>query len=217
MKSNHVGLVCGGGWGGRPPPPPAAAVAEGARAATPPPPGRLGGGGNRGWGEHWDSLRKLTVLDAAHTEEVASQVDFVFCAVNMPKAEIKALEEAYARAECPVVSNNSAHRFTPDVPHGHSGDQPSHLEIIPAQRRRLRAPWLHRSEVQLFAAKLCSRPVPAVPLETQPGTGMHLPSHFGAGKTFATWPEMVDNVIPYIGGERGKNPNRNRAEDLGAI
>ena len=63
-----------------------------------------------------ESVKKMTVLDASKVEEVASQVDFVFCAVNMPKDEIKALEEAYAKAECPVVSNNSAHRFTPDVP-----------------------------------------------------------------------------------------------------
>ena len=63
-----------------------------------------------------ESVKKMVVLDAAKVEEVASQVDFIFCAVNMPKAEIKALEEAYAKAECPVVSNNSANRFTPDVP-----------------------------------------------------------------------------------------------------
>ena len=63
-----------------------------------------------------ESVKKMVVLDASNVEEVASQVDFIFCAVNMPKAEIKALEEAYAKAECPVVSNNSANRFTPDVP-----------------------------------------------------------------------------------------------------
>ena len=84
-----------------------------------------------------ESVKKMTVLDASKVEEVASQVDFVFCAVNMPKDEIKALEEAYAKAECPVVSNNSAHRFTPDVPMVVPEINADHIEIIPAQRKRL--------------------------------------------------------------------------------
>ena len=84
-----------------------------------------------------ESVKKMVVLDAAKVEEVASQVDFIFCAVNMPKAEIKALEEAYAKAECPVVSNNSANRFTPDVPMVVPEINADHIEIIPAQRKRL--------------------------------------------------------------------------------
>ena len=82
-------------------------------------------------------VRDMVVLDAANVAEVAARVDFVFCAVNMKKEEIKALEEAYARAECPVVSNNSAHRMTPDVPMVVPEINAEHIEIIPAQRRRL--------------------------------------------------------------------------------
>ncbi|MGN0983848.1 MAG: aspartate-semialdehyde dehydrogenase, partial [Gemmiger sp.] len=95
-------------------------------------------------GDHWmmqtampDSVKNMVVLDAAKVEQVASQVDFVFCAVNMKKEDIKALEEAYAKAECPVVSNNSAHRMTPDVPMVVPEINAEHIEIIPAQRRRL--------------------------------------------------------------------------------
>ena len=84
-----------------------------------------------------ESVKKMVVLDASKVEEVASQVDFIFCAVNMPKAEIKALEEAYAKAECPVVSNNSANRFTPDVPMVVPEINADHIEIIPSQRKRL--------------------------------------------------------------------------------
>ncbi len=84
-----------------------------------------------------ESVKKMVVLDAANVEEVAAKVDFVFCAVNMKKDEIKALEEAYAKAECPVVSNNSAHRFTPDVPMVVPEINADHVHIIPAQRKRL--------------------------------------------------------------------------------
>ena len=84
-----------------------------------------------------ESVKKMVVLDAANVEEVAAKVDFVFCAVNMKKDEIKALEEAYAKAECPVVSNNSAHRFTPDVPMVVPEINADHIDIIPAQRKRL--------------------------------------------------------------------------------
>lgn len=153
-----------------------------------------------------DSLRKLTVLDAAHTEEVASQVDFVFCAVNMPKTEIKALEEAYARAECPVVSNNSAHRFTPDVPMVIPEINASHLEIIPAQRRRLGA---RRGFIAVKSNCSLQSYVPALYPLSRWGLSQVLVCTYqaisGAGKTFATWPEMVDNVIPYIGGEEEKS------------
>ena len=84
-----------------------------------------------------ESVKKMIVADASKVEEVASQVDFIFCAVNMPKDEIKALEETYAKAECPVVSNNSANRFTPDVPMVVPEINADHIEIIAAQRKRL--------------------------------------------------------------------------------
>ena len=84
-----------------------------------------------------ESVRDMVVQDAAQVEQIAAQVDFIFCAVNMPKSEIKALEEAYAKAECPVVSNNSANRGTPDVPMVVPEINADHIEIIPAQRRRL--------------------------------------------------------------------------------
>ena len=101
--------------------------------------------------------KKMVVMDAADVAAVAAKVDFVFCAVDMKKDEIKALEEAYAKAECPVVSNNSAHRFTPDVPMVVPEINAEHIEVISAQR----APWyqtrLHCRKVQLLFAELCSR------------------------------------------------------------
>ena len=106
-----------------------------------------------------ESVKKMVVLDAANVEEVAAKVDFVFCAVNMKKDEIKALEEAYAKAECPVVSNNSAHRFTPDVPMVVPEINADHIEIIPAQRKRL---GTKRGFVAVKSncspAELCARP-----------------------------------------------------------
>ncbi len=126
-----------------------------------------------------ESVKKMVVLDAAKVEEVASQVDFIFCAVNMPKAEIKALEEAYAKAECPVVSNNSANRFTPDVPMVVPEINADHIEIIPAQRKRLGTKRLYRGQVQLQPAEL--RACPASPDEgvwCQQGSGLHLSGHF---------------------------------------
>ena len=126
-----------------------------------------------------ESVKKMVVLDASKVEEVASQVDFIFCAVNMPKDEIKALEEAYAKAECPVVSNNSANRFTPDVPMVVPEINAGHIDIIPAQRKRLGTKRLHRRQVQLQPAELC--PCPAPPDEgfrRQQGSGLHLSGHF---------------------------------------
>ena len=154
-----------------------------------------------------EAAKKLVVLNAADVEAVASQVDFVFCAVYMKKDEIRALEEAYARAECPVVSNNSANRFTPDVPMVVPEINADHLEIIPAQRRRL---GTKRGFIAVKSNCSLQSYVPAMhPLMEEFGVTKALVCTYqaisGAGKTFATWPEMVDNCIPYIGGEEEKS------------
>ena len=153
-----------------------------------------------------ECAKKLVVLDASHVEEVASQVDFVFCAVNMKKEEIKALEEAYAKAECPVVSNNSAHRFTPDVPMVVPEINADHIEIIPAQRKRL---GTKRGFIAVKSNCSLQSYVPALHPLMKFGLDSALVCTYqaisGAGKTFETWPEMVDNVIPYIGGEEEKS------------
>ena len=153
-----------------------------------------------------ESVKKMTVLDASKVEEVASQVDFVFCAVNMPKDEIKALEEAYAKAECPVVSNNSAHRFTPDVPMVVPEINADHIEIIPAQRKRL---GTKRGFIAVKSNCSLQSYVPALHPLMQFGIEKVLVCTYqsisGAGKTFERWPEMVDNLIPYIGGEEEKS------------
>lgn len=152
------------------------------------------------------SMENMIIEDASEVEKVASQVDFVFCAVDMKKEEIKALEEAYAKAECPVVSNNSANRFTPDVPMVIPEINDSHLEIIEAQRKRL------GTKKGFIAVKSnCSLQsyVPAVHPLMDLGVTKILACTYqaisGAGKTFERWPEMVDNVIPYIGGEEEKS------------
>ena len=154
-----------------------------------------------------ESVKKMVVLDAAKVEEVASQVDFIFCAVNMPKAEIKALEEAYAKAECPVVSNNSANRFTPDVPMVVPEINADHIEIIPAQRKRL---GTKRGFIAVKSNCSLQSYVPALhPLMKDFGVSKALVCTYqaisGAGKTFDRMPEIVDNVIPYIGGEEEKS------------
>lgn len=154
-----------------------------------------------------EAAKKLVVLNAADVEAVASQVDFVFCAVDMKKDEIRALEEAYTRAECPVVSNNSANRFTPDVPMVVPEINADHLEIIPAQRRRL---GTKRGFIAVKSNCSLQSYVPAMhPLMEEFGVTKALVCTYqaisGAGKTFATWPEMVDNCIPYIGGEEEKS------------
>ena len=153
-----------------------------------------------------ESVKKMMVLDASKVEEVASQVDFIFCAVNMPKDEIKALEEAYAKAECPVVSNNSANRFTPDVPMVVPEINADHIEIIPAQRKRL---GTKRGFIAVKSNCSIQSYAPALHPLMQFGIEKVLVCTYqaisGAGKTFETWPEMVDNVIPYIGGEEEKS------------
>lgn len=154
-----------------------------------------------------ECARKMVVLDASHVEEVASRVDFVFCAVNMKKEEIKALEEAYAKAECPVVSNNSAHRFTPDVPMVVPEINADHVEIIPAQRKRL---GTRRGFIAVKSNCSLQSYVPALhPLMKDYGVTKCLVCTYqaisGAGKNFDTFPEILDNVIPYIGGEEEKS------------
>lgn len=149
----------------------------------------------------------LVVLDASDVKSVAEKVDFVFCAVDMKKDEIKALEEAYAKAECPVVSNNSAHRFTEDVPMIVPEINAHHIDVIPSQRARL------GTKKGFIAVKSnCSLQsyVPALhPLMKDFGVSKCLVCTYqaisGAGKTFETWPEMVDNCIPFIGGEEEKS------------
>ena len=153
-----------------------------------------------------ESVKKMVVLDAANVEEVAAKVDFVFCAVNMKKDEIKALEEAYAKAECPVVSNNSAHRFTPDVPMVVPEINADHIDIIPAQRKRL---GTKRGFIAVKPNCSIQSYVPAL----TPLTGCGIESIVvctyqaisGAGKTFDTMPEILDNVIPFISGEEEKS------------
>ena len=149
----------------------------------------------------------MTVLDAtADIDNIASQVDFVFCAVDMKKDEIRALEEAYAKAECPVVSNNSAHRHTPDVPMIVPEINPEHAEIIAAQRKRL---GTKRGFVAVKSNCSLQSYVPALHPLMKFGVTKVLACTYqaisGAGKTFESWPEMVDNVIPYIGGEEEKS------------
>ena len=154
-----------------------------------------------------EQAKKLIVLDATNVEEVTKSVDFVFCAVDMKKDEIKNLEEAYAKAECPVVSNNSAHRLTEDVPMVVPEINAEHLQIIEKQRKRL---GTKRGFVAVKSNCSLQSYVPALhPLREEFGLKDVLVCTYqaisGAGKTFTTWPEMVDNCIPYIGGEEEKS------------
>lgn len=155
-----------------------------------------------------ESLKDMTVYDAvADIDTIVSKVDFVFCAVDMKKDEIKALEEMYAKHECPVVSNNSANRFTPDVPMVIPELNPEHIEVIEAQRKRL---GTKRGFVAVKSNCSLQSYVPAIfPLDKEFGVEKCLVCTYqaisGAGKTFERWPEMVDNVIPFIGGEEEKS------------
>ena len=152
--------------------------------------------------------KNLIVLNAQEdVDKIAGLVDFVFCAVDMKKDEILALEERYARHECPVVSNNSAHRWTPDVPMVVPEINPGHLQVIEAQRRRL---GTARGFIAVKSNCSIQSYVPALhPLKEAFGLKRVLACTYqaisGAGKTFKTWPEMVDNLIPYIGGEEEKS------------
>ncbi len=153
------------------------------------------------------SMADMTVLDAtADIKKIAESVDFVFCAVDMKKDEIKDLEEAYAKAECPVISNNSAHRATPDVPMIVPELNASHAEVIPFQRKRL---GTKRGFIAVKSNCSLQSYVPALFPLSEFGVSKVLVCTYqaisGAGKTFDTWPEILDNVIPYIGGEEEKS------------
>ncbi len=155
-------------------------------------------------------MADMIIKDATEDiEEIAKSVDFVFCAVDMKKDEIKALEEAYAKHECPVVSNNSAHRGTADVPMVVPEINADHIKVIESQRKRL---GTKRGFVAVKSNCSLQSYVPAIyPLDKQFGVKEVLVCTYqaisGAGKTFESWPEMVDNVIPYIGGEEEKSEN----------
>ena len=153
-----------------------------------------------------EKARDRRVVNAAEIEKVAGGVDFVFCAVDMPKDQIRALEDGYAKCETPVVSNNSAHRGTDDVPMMIPEINPEHMAVIEHQRARL------GTRSGFVACKPnCSIQgyVPALsPLREFGVSKVNVCTYqaiSGAGKTFKTWPEMVDNVIPFIGGEEAKS------------
>ncbi len=149
----------------------------------------------------------MVVMDAtADMQKIAQGVDFCFCAVNMDKDSLKALEEAYAKAECPIVSNNSAHRFTPDVPMIIPEINADHLEIIASQKKRLntkRGFIAVKSNCSLQSYVPLLHPLMNLGVEYVAVTTYQAIS--GAGKTFETMPEIIDNVIPYIGGEEEKS------------
>lgn len=155
-----------------------------------------------------ENLKDLKVSDALNDiDEIVSKVDFVFCAVDMKRDEILALEEMYAKKECPVISNNSANRKTPDVPMVIPELNSDHIKIIPAQRKRL---GTKRGFIAVKSNCSLQSYVPALyPLDEKFGVEKCLVCTYqaisGAGKTFERWPEMIDNVIPYIGGEEEKS------------
>lgn len=153
-----------------------------------------------------EGVKKLIVHNVNEVEEVASTVDFVFSAVDMSKEEIRAIEDAYAKTETPVVSNNSAHRWTPDVPMVIPEVNPEHFEVIEAQKKRLGTTRgfvavKPNCSIQSYAPVLTAwmefKPTEVVATTYQ--------AISGAGKTFKDWPEMVENIIPYIGGEEEKS------------
>lgn len=148
----------------------------------------------------------MTVMNAADVDAVSAKVDFVFCAVDMKKSEIMALEEAYAKAETPVVSNNSANRWTPDVPMVVPEINDAHLSVIEAQRKRLGTTRgfiavKPNCSIQSYVPQL----TPLLDLKPTKVLATTYQAISGAGKTFREWPEMIDNVIPYIGGEEEKS------------
>lgn len=153
-----------------------------------------------------EAVKGLTVMNVNEVEKVAAGVDFVFSAVDMTKEEIKKIEEDYARTETPVVSNNSAHRWTPDVPMMVPEINPQHAQVIEAQRKRLGTTRgfvavKPNCSIQSYAPVLTAwkefEPYEVVATTYQ--------AISGAGKTFKDWPEMEGNIIPYIGGEEEKS------------
>ncbi len=153
-----------------------------------------------------EAVKKLVVANVNEVEKVASSVDFVFSAVDMTKDEIRAIEEKYAKTETPVVSNNSAHRWTPDVPMVVPEINPEHMHVIEFQKKRL------GTQRGFIAVKPnCSiqsyAPVLTAWMEYEPYevVATTYQAISGAGKTFKDWPEMVENIIPYIGGEEEKS------------
>ena len=153
-----------------------------------------------------EAVKNLIVLNVNEVEKVAAEVDFVFSAVDMTKDEIKKIEEEYAKTETPVVSNNSAHRWTPDVPMVVQEINPEHFEVIASQKKRLGTQRgfiavKPNCSIQSYAPVLTAwkefEPYEVVATTYQ--------AISGAGKTFKDWPEMVENVIPYIGGEEEKS------------
>ena len=153
-----------------------------------------------------DSIRNIVVMNVNEVDAVAAEVDFVFSAVDMSKDEIKKIEEDYAKTETPVVSNNSAHRWTPDVPMVIPEINPQHMEVIEFQKKRLQTvrgfvAVKPNCSIQSYAPVLTAwkefEPYEAVATTYQ--------AISGAGKNFQDWPEMVENIIPYIGGEEEKS------------
>ena len=153
-----------------------------------------------------EAVKNIVVMNVNEVEKVASQVDFVFSAVDMTKEEIKKIEEDYAKTETPVVSNNSAHRWTPDVPMVVPEINPQHMQVIDFQKKRLGTKRgfvavKPNCSIQSYAPVLTAwkefEPVEVVATTYQ--------AISGAGKTFKDWPEMVGNIIPYIGGEEEKS------------
>ena len=153
-----------------------------------------------------EAVKNIVVMNVNEVEKVASEVDFVFSAVDMTKEEIKKIEEEYAKTETPVVSNNSAHRWTPDVPMVVPEINPEHMKVIDYQRKRLGTTRgfvavKPNCSIQSYAPVLTAwkefEPYEVVATTYQ--------AISGAGKTFKDWPEMEGNIIPYIGGEEEKS------------
>ncbi len=153
-----------------------------------------------------EAVKSLVVMNVNEVEAVVAEVDFVFSAVDMTKEEIRAIEDAYAKTETPVVSNNSAHRWTPDVPMMVPEINPEHAEVIEAQKKRLGTTRgfvavKPNCSIQSYAPVLTAwkefEPVEVIATTYQ--------AISGAGKTFKEWPEMIENIIPYIGGEEEKS------------
>lgn len=153
-----------------------------------------------------ESVKKMIVKNVNEVEAVSKEVDFVFSAVDMTKEEIKAIEEAYAKTETPVVSNNSAHRWTPDVPMVVPELNPEHLEVIASQKERL---GTRKGFIVVKPNCSIQSYTPALHALKEFGPKVVVATTYqaisGAGKNFKDWPEMVDNVIPYIGGEEEKS------------